>query len=682
MGRINNYEPHDDVLITPEERPLPELQATAVTASDVPPGSNGAPSSRFHQGGRGNSKAVMLYSHGELLAKSSSSPSQLSPLPEPLETADNRHLHLAPSSTEYVSPAGDADGSAVSTRNRLPVVVPVMRETGEGEEKSIALEADQTLPPAPGLFKMIVMYRGSSKVSKRVIKLLRCWIGDLRTEKARRQTERALHCIVTNLGDWLGCPADERPQDGIALSLAPESYVPKNVTNPDQLDRWVTHAALKRALSWLDRHGLIEIDLGRAKFGCGSGHKTAALPGMGKLTRIRPAPALEALWLEERALAGDASPSGSRRLAKGRATEDELATTQDEADALFNLGQVTLKTKDEEDSKAKVSGAGDVLHEALTERLWAFNSQNANHQWVMKYPGYGYLGSPFPGTEHTRISAPSLIYNKVFNRVSTDGGLVFSYNYNGRYYSPLTNIKRHHRQYLEVNGSSLVEADFVSLHIRLAYDLEYLQMPTADCYDLSQVGERYLGHLEPSLRRQLVKSLMLALINKQKPARGQSLLLGLDQLLHGSYRGGRKQDGMWNTNLRKIRDGISHKVKHGIPLSAKDQLDYPERWDWEKDVKPAVAAIQEYHHTIADKYLGDDWGLYFQHLDSRIADIIAYRFTELEKPLLILHDGFFTAVEDEALLLATMQAAYAEVIGVELPANAIETKHHIESRGH
>ena len=91
--------------------------------------------------------------------------------------------------------------------------------------------------------------------------------------------------------------------------------------------------------------------------------------------------------------------------------------------------------------------------------------------------------------------------------------------------------------------------------------------------------------------------------------------------------------------------------------------------------------LLEHHHAIADKYLGNDWGLYFQHLDSRIADIIAYRFTELQKPLLILHDGFFTAAEDEALLIATMHAAYAEVIGVKLPPNAIETKRHLASRG-
>jgi hypothetical protein len=401
---------------------------------------------------------------------------------------------------------------------------------------------------------------------------------------------------------------------------------------------------VKRAIDWLTSRDWISTSKGTARFGAGEANRTTIVSGGGRLTRILPTEALTKLIV------------GFNR------SPNDFQGPHEES--LPKEWGIVMKTDDSETGQKEKIRMDPACQSVLflNGRLDSFNEMNIKNEWIIHLPHYSELGTPV-SVDATKIERNALVYSKNYNRCS--------FAYNGRYYSKVSNIKRPHRLHITVNGLPLVELDIVSLHIRMCYDYAGIQHGIDDFYNLREVGDEYLPHLEPLLRRELIKCLMLALINKRRGTPTQ----GLDNLLHGHWRNGRRVEGQWTVALRKIREEISHKIQYGIPLNKKDQLDYPDVWDWERDVVPAVDAIWEYHKPIADAYLGRDWGLQFQHLDSRIADHVADVFTQLGKPLLILHDGFFSSIDNEQVLRKAILEGYRLIMGFPLPDEALKSKY-------
>lgn len=177
---------------------------------------------------------------------------------------------------------------------------------------------------------------------------------------------------------------------------------------------------------------------------------------------------------------------------------------------------------------------------------------------------------------------------RIFNRRSLKFGGRF---YGGGYQS----IKKGKRKKLLINGKPVIEADYSAFHTRMLYHIEGLDYPE-DPYSLYGADDNLRAAVKSMLNKSISattrKGALSAFVKEvyyDEPIENQLIIDALDK-----------------QNLR--------------PVNIYDK-------------------ICESHPKIYD-YLGSDWGVRLQRIDSDLAEKILMYFTRKQVPCLCVHDSF------------------------------------------
>ena len=200
--------------------------------------------------------------------------------------------------------------------------------------------------------------------------------------------------------------------------------------------------------------------------------------------------------------------------------------------------------------------------------------------------------------QSTRISLDDLVLpamQTTMTRIFNNG----SFDEGGRFYCQLQNLPKNQRKRLFFNGEPTIEIDFSGMHPHLLYHLQR--------DDFSGDPYRIEG-----FDRDVVKVAFNTLINrdssKYKEPPGRSLARNLNMT-----------------------------IEEGTTLES---------------------AIYRLHYRIAGRF-NTGYGLKLQKVDSQIAyKVMMYFFTEIKKPLLMIHDSAIVSVRDVETLKLCMVDAY------------------------
>ena len=196
---------------------------------------------------------------------------------------------------------------------------------------------------------------------------------------------------------------------------------------------------------------------------------------------------------------------------------------------------------------------------------------------------------------------------RIFSRENMERG--------GRFYGGWWQfIPSEYRPYITINGLATVEVDFSELHPRLLYLSQQLDPPQGDLYDvgLRIDGTDYDPSIEPyKTQRSIVKEVFNALLNDET----------------GRYRPSPSKLKALGVSYSKLKKLI---LKRHPPLKA---------------------------------VLGTGIGLYFQYLDSQIAEKVMLRLLEKNITCLPVHDSFVVPRHQGHELISAMNEAFASMHG-------------------
>lgn len=181
------------------------------------------------------------------------------------------------------------------------------------------------------------------------------------------------------------------------------------------------------------------------------------------------------------------------------------------------------------------------------------------------------------------------------------------------------------RNDIMMNGSPTVELDMSSLHPRICYTLQGIQLPKDyDCYgvDISDLG--YIG--EPDEVRSILKLCMMALINAKDGQNPVNIVA--KKLLEDSKRVNRRFKSL---------------VKN-FPVSS------------------LIKRLDEEHYRISPYMCSNSAGM-LQYLDSEIMSLLLNKCTINNIPILPLHDGTRCKLPHQAVVKRMMESAYEAVLG-------------------
>ena len=181
-----------------------------------------------------------------------------------------------------------------------------------------------------------------------------------------------------------------------------------------------------------------------------------------------------------------------------------------------------------------------------------------------------------------------------------------SFTLHGRFYGPWwQSLKSHERKHIKINGESVVELDYGSLHVHLAYSklgIDYGQ--GNDPYSLDGFDKKY---------RNVIKLATLTSLNmKNEQYFAQTITKRL------------QEDGLYIPN---------------VPFN---------------DIK---RAILKKHYKIKEFFFSGV-GLEFMYLDSCVTEYIIKKFTTQKIPVLSIHDSYIVGESYKKLLVEMMTSAF------------------------
>jgi hypothetical protein len=193
-------------------------------------------------------------------------------------------------------------------------------------------------------------------------------------------------------------------------------------------------------------------------------------------------------------------------------------------------------------------------------------------------------------------------------------------------------MKKIARQELTINGESVVEIDFKSLHPRLVAEIVGVTLPQ----DFDPYGIQIEGYDDDCLRA-ICKLLVLCIFNATSE---NSAIAAVRKELSGLYE----------DDDKTIRT-----------------LDY---WKKNKFVPEIIELKQiskllKQHNSYAVPYMFTGYGMDLQNLDSRIMDCVVEYFTMEDEFVLPVHDSIVIrqSLKDEAIRV--MKVAYKQVMGTD-----------------
>jgi hypothetical protein len=204
-----------------------------------------------------------------------------------------------------------------------------------------------------------------------------------------------------------------------------------------------------------------------------------------------------------------------------------------------------------------------------------------------------------PDTHRNRIvDFSNHSYHRIFNHNS--------FSLHGRFYGPWwQSLKSHERKHIKINEEAVVELDYGSLHVHLAYSklgIDYGQ--DNDPYSIKGIDTKY---------REVIKLATLTSLNmKNAKYFSQTMTKRL------------QEDGLYIPN---------------VPY---------------KDIK---TAILKKHHPIKEFFFSGV-GLELMYVDSCITEYIMKKFTTKKIPVLSIHDSYIVGKSYKNLLIEIMTSAF------------------------
>lgn len=205
---------------------------------------------------------------------------------------------------------------------------------------------------------------------------------------------------------------------------------------------------------------------------------------------------------------------------------------------------------------------------------------------------------------------------KPFKRIFATSGPV-QFNLHGRLYAGQVGgwhqgLPKTERHLIRINGESIVEIDWQSLHLRLAYVEAQCSPPAGDLYAIPGL-ELY----RPALK--IVCSAMLSIAGE----------------------------------LTKLPPS----VREASP-------DLPKQWT----ARRIAQTVKDYHAPIAHLF-GKDRGIAYMNQDAALLMRVLIRLMGRGLPVLPLHDAILVQQSAKDIAIAIMQQAAMELLGVELPVS-------------
>ena len=213
-------------------------------------------------------------------------------------------------------------------------------------------------------------------------------------------------------------------------------------------------------------------------------------------------------------------------------------------------------------------------------------------------------------TQRVQISQTGKFVRRIFSRGN--------WEMNGRFWQQ---IGKNFRRQIYINDNPTVEVDYKGLHAAIL-SAKHGVVNNSDRYDLNL---QILPEFDQKQQREIVKLLVLTAINAKSPNSAFSAFR------HSQPTG---------TREKKLKD---------IQLQ-----------------KLLEAFIEANPHLEVD--MCSDRGIGLMYTDSQITAHIINKFSELNKPILSVHDSYIVETRDTEFLRDTMKQATIKVVGCDLSA--------------
>lgn len=293
--------------------------------------------------------------------------------------------------------------------------------------------------------------------------------------------------------------------------------------------------------------------------------------------------------------------------------------------------------------KSTGSTSGDVVHHPKEELIILRDHKEADEK---KGKDIDYADDLFTCSARTRLRA----YNDMLGRHSIEPPTLLSspidplYTYvrrifannsfelGGRFYGGWwQGLNLEERNNITLDGSTVVEHDFSGLHLYLAYrEIEVIYRD--DPYELDGV---------PKVLRPIIKTALLVLFNCKN------------------------QNGVVHAIRKDIKDSLCN--PSNLPHKVSNRFSKIENLTPYLSGTPLpniVEKLIEKHSPVSSMFFTGH-GTKLQRLDSDLADYVITKFTELDKPILGVHDSFIVKKEDDELLKKTMEDGCKNVLHFE-----------------
>ena len=214
-----------------------------------------------------------------------------------------------------------------------------------------------------------------------------------------------------------------------------------------------------------------------------------------------------------------------------------------------------------------------------------------------------------------------------------------SFAYGGRLYAkPIwgeswQSMPQIQRKYIRINGEQVVELDYSSQHLAIAYALVGKQLQ-GDPYNIPGFEDK----------RGIIKKLTLTLINASNEAQAVSVMNS--SIFKMRKTSNRKGPFITYKNLKFLIDCNNNKQNWNIDNKV----------DWVN----VINILKEKHHDIR-RYICSGAGSKFQRIDSIIMRRVVMHFAEQGIPCLPVHDSVIIAKKYEAELSSVMKKVFYNV---------------------
>ena len=217
-------------------------------------------------------------------------------------------------------------------------------------------------------------------------------------------------------------------------------------------------------------------------------------------------------------------------------------------------------------------------------------------------------------TQRVQINQTGKFVRRIFSRGS--------WEMNGRFYGGFwQQISKDLRKKIYINDNPTVEVDYKGLHAAILSARQGV-FDSSDRYDL---GRQILPDFDLKQQRNMVKLLVLTAINAKSPKSAFSAFR------HSQPKGSMEKK-LKDNQLQQLLDTFINT------------------------------------HPYLEEDMCSDKGIELMFTDSQITAHIINKFTELNKPILSVHDSYIVCTKDTELLRETMQQATLNIVGTDLSA--------------